>query len=246
MQSKSEVSPSCYIVQQDTATPVPAGGAFVKFAARQWSVRSHTASIWLAWQVVQLCWLPWQVVQPCWQTWQVVQFYWPGHLATPWRVRRCCGAAQWLWLRPTKRAREGITCRRMQLSGRRVVTHNGQAPKTQGLCVCVCVCACVRACRRSCVRVFVCVCMCMCVRLCVCVCAWLAVRASDNVKVLCVCLHACVCLCRLAQRFFFSCRERGARMLCRGARARKSAYRLFTQQWALCDKLFSIVAHIIL
>jgi len=76
MQSKSEVSPSCYIVQQDTATPVPAGGAFVKFAARQWSVRSHTASIWLAWQVVQLCWLTWQVVQLCWQTWQIVQFYW--------------------------------------------------------------------------------------------------------------------------------------------------------------------------
>ena len=45
---------------------------------------------------------------------------------------------------------------------------------------------------------------------------------------------------------FFSCRERGARMLCGGARARKSAHRLFTQQWALGDKLFSIVAHIIL
>jgi hypothetical protein len=71
-------------------------------------------------------------------------------------------------------------------------------------------------------------------------------RTTRHVKVLCACLHACVCLCRLAQRFFFSCRERGARMLCGGARARKSAHRLFTQQWALGDKLFSIVAHIIL
>jgi hypothetical protein len=71
-------------------------------------------------------------------------------------------------------------------------------------------------------------------------------RTTRHVKVLCACLHACVCLCRLAQRFFFSCRERGARMLCGGARARKSAHRLFAQQWALGDKLFSIVAHIIL
>ena len=46
------------------------------FAARQWNVCAHTASICLAWQVVQLCWLTWQVVELSWQTWQLVQFCW--------------------------------------------------------------------------------------------------------------------------------------------------------------------------
>ena len=76
-------------------------------------------------------------------------------------------------------------------------------------------------------------------------CACVAVRASDNVKVLCVCLHACVCLWRLAQRFFFL--AEGAVHECWvGERELASAYKLFTQQRAPYDKLFSIVAHIIL
>ena len=178
MQSKSEVSPSCHIVQQDTATPVPAGGAFVKFAARQWSVRSHTASIWLAWQVVQLCWLPWRVVQPCWQTWQVVQFYWPGHLATPWRVRRCCGAAQWLWLRPTKRARRNHMQENAVVWSKSCDAQRSGAENTRAVCVRVRVR--VRACMQAFVRACFCVCLYVyvCVRVCVCARGWQCVRVT--------------------------------------------------------------------
>ena len=75
-------------------------------------------------------------------------------------------------------------------------------------------------------------------------CACVAVRASDNVKVLCVpaCVRVFVAAC--AALFFLA--EGAVHECWVGERELASAYKLFTQQRAPCDKLFSIVAHIIL